>query len=190
MTLHNESVEEDIHYVQLSLGNILCWDFPSWLNFAIIIPGITQITIPYLVFIVFSIKYHSKLLVFSKTADLPKKLITMTLSFNLLVLHSTFIFSKLFLHRCKECTRVFFCSDTCRISAWSTYHQWECKGLEVCHSIGIAHLGLRVALLADSSDKYKQVFDLLTHMDDMEAEDLYQYTVVSFYISESCYSIF
>lgn len=56
----------------------------------------------------------------------------------------------------------------------------------MCHSIGIAHLGLRVAILADSSDKYKQVFDLLTHTDIMEAEDLYQYTVVSVFISEWC----
>lgn len=160
----------------------MCWDYPSWLNFATIIPGITQITIlgVYYIFYKILLKTYG---VF-KTADLPKKLITMTSSFNLLVLHNTFIFSKPFLHRCKECTRAFFCSDTCRISAWSTYHQWECKGLEVCHSIGIAHLGLRVALLADSSDKYKQVFDLLTHIDDMEAEDLYQYTVVSVCICE------
>ncbi|XP_046664063.1 SET and MYND domain-containing protein 4-like [Homalodisca vitripennis] len=80
---------------------------------------------------------------------------------------------------CEVCTRAQFCSIDCQTAAWSLYHQWECRGLDICHSIGIAHLGLRVALLADSSDRYKQVLELKTHLQDMKEEDVYQYAITA-----------
>lgn len=85
----------------------------------------------------------------------------------------------LFHYRCQVCTTALFCNEQCRDDAWSRYHKWECDGLEVCHSIGIAHLGLRVALMVDASEQYKQVYELVTHIDDMKAEDIYQYALVS-----------
>uniref|UniRef100_A0A1B6MLQ4 Protein-lysine N-methyltransferase SMYD4 n=1 Tax=Graphocephala atropunctata TaxID=36148 RepID=A0A1B6MLQ4_9HEMI len=80
---------------------------------------------------------------------------------------------------CEVCTKALFCSVECQTTAWSLYHQWECRGLDVCHSIGIAHLGLRVALLADASDRYKQVSELNTHLDVMTEVDIYQYATTA-----------
>ncbi|KAK3103783.1 hypothetical protein FSP39_021868 [Pinctada imbricata] len=51
-------------------------------------------------------------------------------------------------NRCHRCTRVSYCSDTCRKESWDTYHQTECPYLDILHSVGIAHLSLRVILTA------------------------------------------
>ncbi|QQP38357.1 SET and MYND domaincontaining protein 4like [Caligus rogercresseyi] len=51
---------------------------------------------------------------------------------------------------CHHCNKAFprFCSETCRSVAWDIYHQFECKGLDLAHSVGIAHLALRIILTA------------------------------------------
>jgi hypothetical protein len=107
-------------------------------------------------------------------------------------------------HSCQECTLVLYCSEACRQDSWKQYHQWECHGgLELLHSIGIAHLGLRVVLKAgplsklkgsyvklqksasqlhdtygDKQDNYTAVYQLMPHLEDMQHEDLFQYTMV------------
>lgn len=106
---------------------------------------------------------------------------------------------------CWECTLGLYCSEACRQESWDQYHQWECHGgLELLHSIGIAHLGLRVVLKAGSlhalrdffmkiqesgsqledtyGDKrcsYKAVYQLVSHLEDMKHEDLFQYTMTA-----------
>lgn len=63
------------------------------------------------------------------------------------------------------------------------------------HSVGIAHLALRIVLMAGLSrllkfrpqiekqesfnDDYSRVFSLESHLDDLEPDDLFQYTVTA-----------
>ncbi|CAB4066922.1 unnamed protein product [Lepeophtheirus salmonis] len=49
---------------------------------------------------------------------------------------------------CLKCTQPRFCSEKCRSIAWDVYHQFECTGLDLAHSVGIAHLALRIILNA------------------------------------------
>jgi hypothetical protein len=107
-------------------------------------------------------------------------------------------------HSCWECTLALYCSEACRQESWDQYHQWECHGgLEVLHSVGIAHLGVRVILKAgslttlrdfhvklqesgfqlqdtygDRNYNYKAVYQLVSHLEDMKHEDLFQYAMV------------
>ncbi|XP_021932938.1 SET and MYND domain-containing protein 4-like isoform X1 [Zootermopsis nevadensis] len=106
---------------------------------------------------------------------------------------------------CWECTMVLYCSEACRQESWDQYHQWECHGgLELLHSIGIAHLGLRVILKAgplpklkgsymklqkslpqledtygDKEDNYRAVYHLMPHLEDMQHQDLFQYAMTA-----------
>ena len=56
---------------------------------------------------------------------------------------------------CLKCTQPRYCSESCRSLSWSTYHQYECSGLDLLHSVGIAHLGLRVVLVTGLSHLLK-----------------------------------
>ncbi|KAJ9586076.1 hypothetical protein L9F63_020273, partial [Diploptera punctata] len=105
-----------------------------------------------------------------------------------------------------SCTLALYCSDDCRQDSWEQYHQWECAGgLDVMHSIGIAHLGLRVVLKAgplstlraryaelkgkmkeginskygNKSDNYNAVYHLMPHLENMQTEDLFQYATTA-----------
>jgi len=49
---------------------------------------------------------------------------------------------------CLRCTQPRYCSETCRQESWDVYHQYECTGLDLLHSVGIAHLALRTLLVA------------------------------------------
>ncbi|XP_023723064.1 SET and MYND domain-containing protein 4 isoform X3 [Cryptotermes secundus] len=106
---------------------------------------------------------------------------------------------------CEECTLARYCSEACRQESWDQYHQWECHGgLELLNSIGIAHLGFRVVLKAgplrklqgihtklqesvsqskdtyrDKQDNYRYVYQLMPHLEDMQHEDLFQYTMTA-----------
>ena len=94
---------------------------------------------------------------------------------------------------CLRCTQPRYCSESCRSQSWSTYHQYECSGLHLLHSVGIAHLGLRIVLVAslpllqsfkqdpnyEKAKEYKKVYNLEAHLDDLEAEDLFQYAVTA-----------
>ncbi|CAG2061728.1 unnamed protein product, partial [Timema podura] len=108
---------------------------------------------------------------------------------------------------CWECSDALYCSEVCRQESWEDYHQWECHGgLQLFHSVGIAHLGLRVVLragnlqsvrqkweklkddvnlpgvagteLRDKDDCYKSVYHLMSHLEDMERDDYLQYALV------------
>lgn len=84
--------------------------------------------------------------------------------------------------RCDNCAEGSYCSIECRDQAWNLFHQWECGfGLELAYNIGIAHLGLRVALTGISAVKedYSSVKNLLDHVDKLHPDDLYQYTLVN-----------
>ncbi|XP_021368116.1 SET and MYND domain-containing protein 4-like [Mizuhopecten yessoensis] len=50
--------------------------------------------------------------------------------------------------RCVRCTQVRYCSKDCRDVSWSFYHNIECPYLDLLHSVGIAHLGVRIVLVA------------------------------------------
>ncbi|KAF6201331.1 hypothetical protein GE061_005779 [Apolygus lucorum] len=85
-------------------------------------------------------------------------------------------------HPCDNCAEGSYCSSDCKTKAWKQFHQWECgAGLELCYNIGIAHLGLRVALVGLSADKerYSTVKGLLDHIDKLYPDDLYQYSLIS-----------
>ncbi|VDI42526.1 Hypothetical predicted protein [Mytilus galloprovincialis] len=68
---------------------------------------------------------------------------------------------------CRRCSTVLYCSETCRQQSWSIYHQIECQYLDICHSIGIAHLSLRIVLTAGLQH-------LLDFRDKMSASEFYQ----------------
>ncbi|XP_014294612.1 SET and MYND domain-containing protein 4 isoform X2 [Halyomorpha halys] len=83
---------------------------------------------------------------------------------------------------CENCPLACFCNETCRDSAQETFHKWECGGLEVCYSIGIVHLALRVALLGmldENKEKYKEVSGLMSHLEESSASDVFNYAVTA-----------
>lgn len=47
---------------------------------------------------------------------------------------------------CTDCTRVLYCSPTCRDISWSAFHRFECSILPILHQSGVAHLALRILL--------------------------------------------
>lgn len=109
------------------------------------------------------------------------------------------------LFRCNKCTQVKFCSETCLDYAWDTYHKHECLSLDLLHSVGIAHLAIRIVLCAGlegileavakhdeltlnpqnlsifgkGHSNYNRVYSLLDHLQDMRLEDVFQYSLVS-----------
>nr|CAD7398216.1 unnamed protein product [Timema cristinae] len=104
---------------------------------------------------------------------------------------------------CWECSDALYCSEVCRQESWEDYHQWECHGgLQLFHSVGIAHLGLRVVLragnlrslhqkwnklkddvdgteLRDKDNRYRSVYNLVSHLGDMERGDYLQYALTA-----------
>jgi hypothetical protein len=78
-----------------------------------------------------------------------------------------------------------YCTFKCMEEA-KPYHQWEC-GSNLPEHVGIAFLGLRVALAGEACEasgdeskieSYQRVCSLLTHISDMTAEDKLQYSLV------------
>ena len=49
---------------------------------------------------------------------------------------------------CLRCTQPRYCSEACRQASWDVYHRYECTGLDLLHSVGIAHLALRTLLVS------------------------------------------
>ncbi|XP_049828172.1 SET and MYND domain-containing protein 4-like [Schistocerca gregaria] len=116
---------------------------------------------------------------------------------------------------CTGCAKTFYCGQCCRDSSWQEYHRYECSGgLELMHSVGIAHLALRVVLKADplcsenskfikhppdksdcvesfgnKNNNYPAVYSLLPHIENMENDDFFQYaltaTLLLIYLKES-----
>lgn len=83
---------------------------------------------------------------------------------------------------CENCPLACFCNDSCRNSAQETFHKWECGGLEICYSTGIVHLALKVALLGmldENKEKYKEVSDLMYHLDESNTTDAFNYAVTA-----------
>ncbi|GAB1600499.1 SET and MYND domain-containing protein 4-like [Argonauta hians] len=109
---------------------------------------------------------------------------------------------------CQRCCNVLYCSHACRQKDWSSSHYMECYFLRLLHSVGIAHLSLRIILvtglqfLLDFQKSYPQdtchkpdiagltvdghyetnylsVYELLTHSDLLAVEDNLQYTVTA-----------
>ncbi|KAI5700775.1 hypothetical protein M8J75_002758 [Diaphorina citri] len=81
---------------------------------------------------------------------------------------------------CNECILAVYCSESCRREAWLRYHRWECHGaLRLLEAVGIAHLALKLILVSSHSDRYKEVYHLETHLQDMRPEDLYQYVLTA-----------
>ncbi|XP_025086995.1 SET and MYND domain-containing protein 4-like isoform X3 [Pomacea canaliculata] len=106
---------------------------------------------------------------------------------------------------CQRCSHVLFCHEDCRDVSWRTFHSVECPYLDILHSVGIAHLALRIVVTAglrflleflqDEKQRsgrvpgltpegryernYLTVFDLMTHTDDMMLDDLFQYSLTA-----------
>jgi len=110
---------------------------------------------------------------------------------------------------CTKCTQPRYCSDACRQESWQIYHQYECTGLDLLHSVGIAHLALRTVLMCGlprllayrkdvqslsvnrnedarivrrpeiDGTGYADVFNLMTHANHLSGEDLFQYAVTA-----------
>ncbi|XP_065335402.1 SET and MYND domain-containing protein 4-like [Cloeon dipterum] len=91
---------------------------------------------------------------------------------------------------CDVCNATRYCTFKCLEEAKS-YHQFEC-GSNLPEHVGIAWLGLRVALVgetcqqsgeADKITQYERVCSLLTHISDMTPEDKLQYSLTSLLLS-------
>ncbi|CAL1547399.1 unnamed protein product [Lymnaea stagnalis] len=110
---------------------------------------------------------------------------------------------------CDQCNVVRFCDEFCKETAWSTYHRTECRYLDLFHSVGIAHLSFRIILcttleflidfvrnqlkyrLSDDwktkglnkdgmyDRSYVSVYDLMTHEDSTEPQDMLQYSLTA-----------
>lgn len=109
---------------------------------------------------------------------------------------------------CVNCAEVRFCTEVCGEVAWKSYHKLECPYLRLMHSIGVAHLSLRIVLTAKLdylqeflsnpwskrhediyikgvglSGKYDcsylPVYDLVTHEVTTETHDLLQYSLTA-----------
>ncbi|XP_005110357.2 SET and MYND domain-containing protein 4 [Aplysia californica] len=110
---------------------------------------------------------------------------------------------------CCQCSAVRFCNESCRDAAWSLYHKVECPFLDLLHSVGVAHLSLRIVLTATlpylkdflknparyrSADEipikgvnrdgvydrsYLSVFDLMTHEGTTASQDMLQYSLTA-----------
>lgn len=106
---------------------------------------------------------------------------------------------------CLQCSTVLYCNEDCRDQSWTVYHCVECPYLDLLHSVGIAHLSLRIVLTAGlpflleflsphhnqrgavagltSEGRYERnylsVFDLMTHEHDMQTADLLQYSLTA-----------
>ncbi|XP_054713862.1 SET and MYND domain-containing protein 4-like [Uloborus diversus] len=107
---------------------------------------------------------------------------------------------------CHQCSQVRYCSQQCVDESWEKYHKWECGNLDLLHTVGIAHLSCRVILITGLSylqenrdeltktscslypfdfpdgryrSNYYSVYHLLTHTDDMNVEDTFQYALTA-----------
>ncbi|XP_029636525.1 SET and MYND domain-containing protein 4 isoform X1 [Octopus sinensis] len=108
---------------------------------------------------------------------------------------------------CQRCCHVLYCSRICRQQDWSSCHYVECYFLKLLHSVGIAHLSLRIILvtglqylldfkenhtkdtppsgidgLTDAGcyeTNYLSVYKLMTHSTDIPAEDQLQYSMTA-----------
>lgn len=97
---------------------------------------------------------------------------------------------------CKTCTEALYCSETCRVNAWESYHQYECPiCLSLCHNLlatQLVMLPLRILFKSKinqecddcaeedemyRSDRYKEVANLLNHLDKMEPLTLFMWTL-------------
>lgn len=47
---------------------------------------------------------------------------------------------------CITCTRVLYCTPSCRALAWDIYHRYECSILPVLYQTGIGHLAFRIVV--------------------------------------------
>jgi len=92
---------------------------------------------------------------------------------------------------CLECTQARYCSEECRESSWTAYHKVECGGLDLLHSVGVAHLALRILLTcgidqlkalksgSKKSDEDSKVLSLVEHSKESSTEDLFQYALTA-----------
>ncbi|CAL4240925.1 unnamed protein product [Meganyctiphanes norvegica] len=106
---------------------------------------------------------------------------------------------------CPGCRDAIFCDEDC-LSQSRSWHQYECQLLHILSIVGIAHLALRVLLVAGwdlcqevltesppsgvggvssngiyngntKKEKYRSVYHLMPHLTNVVPEDLVQYSV-------------
>ena len=116
---------------------------------------------------------------------------------------------------CYHCTEVLYCSRKCQEDSWKLYHSFECGKLKLMSKIGIAHLALRIVLITpwevlmkkkyrnekanlpiipgcdekgNYQSNYESLFHLLTHEENMNYEDLFQYSIAAVLLYKVCLS--
>ena len=116
---------------------------------------------------------------------------------------------------CYHCTEILYCSRKCQEDSWNLYHSFECGKLKLMSKIGIAHLALRIILVTplellmqkkyhsettnlpiipgcdekgNYQSNYDSVFHLLTHEENMDYEDLFQYSIAAVLLYKLCLS--
>ncbi|KAK7070460.1 hypothetical protein SK128_002724 [Halocaridina rubra] len=114
---------------------------------------------------------------------------------------------------CSECQDAVFCSEECLDNS-RTWHQYECGIQHILSSVGIAHLALRVILVAgwktyckirneelnnrvpgtnetgvyngrNLTDSYRTVYHLMPHLDQSFPEDQLQYCLASLLLAKT-----
>ncbi|RXG60304.1 SET and MYND domain-containing protein 4 [Armadillidium vulgare] len=109
---------------------------------------------------------------------------------------------------CDYCCDVFWCGEKC-LEEGSEFHRYECSYLHILTSVGIAHLSLRVLLIAgwstcqavrnekeeeenvtrlflskDKKSHYKSVYNLISHFDKAVPEDQFQYCLAAIILAK------
>lgn len=113
---------------------------------------------------------------------------------------------------CSGCRDAIFCNEECLTQSRS-WHHYECQMLHILSSVGIAHLALRVLLVAGwdlcqeiasesppqsvigvgsdglyngntKKEKYRAVYHLMPHLTEVVPEDLIQYSVAALLLSK------
>lgn len=106
---------------------------------------------------------------------------------------------------CRSCDKISFCCSECENDAWQQYHHIECNFQAIFYAIGVAHLSLKIILIAglqflldirpDLNDvnlndvlffknNYLAVYSLLTHHEKMHLLDISTYTMTSVLLLE------
>ncbi|KAK7469794.1 hypothetical protein BaRGS_00036171 [Batillaria attramentaria] len=85
---------------------------------------------------------------------------------------------------CLRCSRVLFCGEDCRDKAWDVYHHIECPYLDLLHSFLRNHHERRSTVPGLTKEgryerNYLSVYDLMTHAEDMQTEDMFQYSLTA-----------
>ena len=69
---------------------------------------------------------------------------------------------------CRQCSTVFYCCEQCEETCWTSYHQYECKHLNILSAgdIGLAFLAFRM-IVKEGTERLQGFKERLSHLDDV-----------------------